>query len=369
MTNSLQKRWRLLPLGSALIVILGLGISWWFIRARPQEDVSILKAKDAAWEFLDGYVAPNGRVSRRDQGGDTVSEGQAYAMLLAVALRDKVLFDRVWNWTREHLQRPDGLLSWHWRNGRVLDRQSAADADLDAARALLLASERFAEPGYRRDALHIARAILAKETAWKFGRVLLVAGPWARSMPLAINPSYFSPRAFQELLAATHNRRWIELTKGAHWSLAELTDNPPRLPPDWATARAKELFATASPGDDDGHPVYGLDAARGIVRFAESCGASSRGFAASAWPFLQKESTDGVASSYSLSGERESEEQHPVSMVAAAAAAHAAGAHKASSRLLDRAENLEERFPSYYGAAWVALGRTMLASLLGDCSI
>ena len=60
--------------------------------------------------FLDRYVDGDGRVVRHDQGGDTVSEGQAYAMLLSVAADDRSRFDRVWGWTRAHLRRSDGLL-------------------------------------------------------------------------------------------------------------------------------------------------------------------------------------------------------------------------------------------------------------------
>ena len=53
-------------------------------------------ATAAARAFLTAYVDPDGRVVRRDQGGDTVSEGQGYALLLAVVLGDKARFQRVW---------------------------------------------------------------------------------------------------------------------------------------------------------------------------------------------------------------------------------------------------------------------------------
>ncbi|MGZ6674332.1 MAG: glycosyl hydrolase family 8, partial [Solirubrobacteraceae bacterium] len=99
------------------------------------------KARAAAQGFLARYVDPDGRVVRRDQGGDTVSEGQAYGMLLAAAIGDRARFDRVWGWTRAHLQRGDGLFAW-----RPGDQQSAADADLDAARALFVAARRFHRP-------------------------------------------------------------------------------------------------------------------------------------------------------------------------------------------------------------------------------
>jgi endo-1,4-beta-D-glucanase Y len=70
----------------------------------------------SARAFLSRYVAADGRVLRRDQGGDVVSEGQAYAMLVSVAVGDRATFGRVWSWTRTHLQRRDGLLaSGCWR--------------------------------------------------------------------------------------------------------------------------------------------------------------------------------------------------------------------------------------------------------------
>src|SRR5215469_15182241 len=58
--------------------------------------------------FLSTYVQPDGRVTRPDQGGDTVSEGQAYGLLLAEAAGDNGAFGRIWRWTHDHLQLPNG---------------------------------------------------------------------------------------------------------------------------------------------------------------------------------------------------------------------------------------------------------------------
>jgi endoglucanase len=147
--------------------------------------------------FLDRYVADDGRVVRHDQGGDTVSEGQAYAMLLAVAEDDERRFARVWEWTREHLRRPDGLLAWRWAGGRVVDDQPAADADLDAARALLLAGERFDEPSYSEQGRVLGDAVAEHETTQAADKTVLVAGPWARERAV-VNPgarTWRPPRA------------------------------------------------------------------------------------------------------------------------------------------------------------------------------
>src|SRR6185312_7706703 len=99
--------------------------------------------------FLDHYEQSDGRVVRRDQGGDSVSEGQAYAMVVAAADGDRSRFAAAWGWSRAHLLEPDGLLAWRYAGGRVVDPQPAADADLLSAWALDLASRRFGDDGYR----------------------------------------------------------------------------------------------------------------------------------------------------------------------------------------------------------------------------
>jgi len=53
---------------------------------------------------------------------------------------------------------------------------------------------------------------------------------------------------------------------------------------------------------------------------------------------------------------------HPLPLVAAAAAATAAGDTAARDRLLDRAGALDASRPGYYGSAWVALGLAFLTT-------
>jgi hypothetical protein len=71
---------------------------------------------------------------------------------------------------------------------------------------------------------------------------------------------------------------------------------------------------------------------------------------------------------YSLDGAPIGGQTHAASYVAAAAAAKAAGDDGATEQLLDRAQQANSSAPTYYGAAWVALGRVMLtSSALGSC--
>ena len=322
----------------------------------------------AAQRFFAEYVEPDGRVVRRDQGGDTVSEGQAYAMLLAVALEDPARFERVWSWTQRELQRPDGLLSFLWRDGAVVDPQAATDADLDAAHALLLAADRFERPDLGDEATRIGAAVLARETVAAGGDPLLVAGPWARTAPYAVNPSYIAPPAYTALGAATGDRSWERLAAAGRRLVADVTAPTTGLPPDWARASQDGRVEPAPAPGEPGPPRYSLDAARTFVRMARDCDSDGRALAAAADPFLRRAAQGGIALAYSLDGRRLVEDQHPLGYVAAAAAAQAADDPARAGELLDRAQRLQERFPTYYGGAWVALGHAMLkTSALGGC--
>ena len=373
----------------ALVLVLMAGAGWWIAQAiDPRLDAADIAgmredtARIAGQKFLDEYVEPDGRVVRRDEGGDVVSEGQAYGMLIAVAVGDETRFRSIWKWTNTHLRRTDGLLSWRWADNKVTGVNSAADADLDAARSLVLAGRRFNAPELTRDGRRLGVAILETETVavgtgiapssdvnppgtWVAGSGrTLVGGNWARSAPYVINPGYFSPRAEWELFEASADRRWTDITRTQRvlgWQLI----GTGMLPPDWATV--SEVGHAVPTGPVTGGPIrFGLDAARLPVRFAESCDPEDRALARVMRPLLVTPSE--VPALRYLDGSAASNWQHPVGLVAAAAAEQSAGNPDGAVERLDAAAQLEQRSPTYYGAAWVALGRIMLTtSLLGEC--
>ena len=303
--------------------------------------------------FLDRYVQDDGRVVRTDQGGDTVSEGQSYALLLSVAAGDEERFARVWDWTRTNLQQDDGLLAWRWADGHVVDDEPAADADLDTARALSLAGDRFGEPRYRAASRALVRAIVRGETTWAADRTVLAAGRWARSRAV-VNPSYWSPAAYRQL-------GFPKVAESSRQLTERLLESG--LPPDWARVESYGIVASGPPSGGDA--AYSYDAVRLPVRLAESCDPADRELAARMWPKLRD---DPGAARRSLDGTPQTGDEHPAALVGAAGAAQAAGDRAAADDLLDRAAELDADHPTYYGSAWVALGRAMLQDhTLGRC--
>jgi endoglucanase len=310
----------------------------------------------AADRFLSDYVDRDGRVVRHDEGGDTVSEGQAYALLVATALGDESRFDRVWTWTRANLQRPDGLFAWRWADGAVSDDSPATDADVDIARALAMAGDRFDRSELVDEARRVASAVLEHETAEAGGRLVLVAGPWARDDRI-VNPSYLATCDGADLEAVTGDPRWARLADDAVDLVDALTEEG--LPPDWAVLDDDgHLRPVAGPDERNGPGRYGLDAARIPARLP-AC-PDGDGVAADLWERLRDLDDRGAGLAYSLDGEQLEPARHPVGLIGAAGAAQAAGDSGAARELLDRAADLDRDHPTYYGAAWLALGEELL---------
>jgi endoglucanase len=325
-------------------------------------------ARAEARDFLARYVDASGRVVRHDQGGDTVSEGQSYALLLAQVVGDEEAFRRVWLWTRLHLQQPDGLLASHADSERVLDPNPASDADLVTAWALTRATGTDAG-AYGREGRRIARAVLERETVAGPGPTLLAAGPWATGTPATLNPSYWALGAFEDLGEETGDRRWRKLAAASVSTTGTLSEGGRLLPPDWARVDGATVSAAPSPNGDVPQVQYGPDAQRLVVWLAASCDPAARRLAAAWHPKL---SSPGSAQALALGidGEVLNGMPSPLSLVAAAAAAGAAGLPSERDRLLAEADRLDTAQPSYYGAAWVALGRALLTTdMLGGCAL
>jgi endoglucanase len=322
-----------------------------------------------AARFLQGYGRPDGRVVRLDQGHDTVSEGQAYGMLLAETAGDYARFRRIWQWTHAHLQLPDGLFAFHTNaTGEVISQEPASDADVLMAWALL----RYNGPAaasFNREGRRVADAVLAHEVATRPGGMpVLTAGPWAFGQPVTVDPSYWAIPAFQHLAQLTGREEWHRLAVSAVSMTRELTQNGRLLPPDWAELTPGGTpLPVVSPNGGQAQPQYGPDAQRTVVWFAASCDPQAKALAARWWPLLRA-GHRAQALALDLHGTVLNATHAPLPLVAAAAAAKAGGYSAVALQLLSRAVVQQRSYPTYYGGAWAALGPALLNGDLGACS-
>jgi endoglucanase len=176
-----------------------------------------------AWQsYREQFIAPEGRVMIPERRGGSISEGQAYGLLRAVWAGDDATFGRVYAWTYLHLSRVkthgDSLLSWLWGprpdgSWGVLDANTATDADLDYALALTLAARRgwrapAGLPDYGDEARRVQADIWTHEVvSLPDGEPLLTPGNWhEKQPPYLVNPSYFSPAAYQSFGLAANSK-------------------------------------------------------------------------------------------------------------------------------------------------------------------
>jgi endo-1,4-beta-D-glucanase Y len=130
----------------------------------------------------------NLRVKRPEASNDTVSEGIAYGMLIAVYMNDRTLFDGLWAYWKAH--GASGLLmTWKIPGGSG----SASDADEDAAFALIQASKQW-DTAYLNDAKSLLSQIAANEV--EAGSNALKPGNQFGGASLT-NPSYFAPAYYR----------------------------------------------------------------------------------------------------------------------------------------------------------------------------
>jgi endo-1,4-beta-D-glucanase Y len=141
----------------------------------------------------------------------------------------------VWRWTRAHLRRPDGLHSWLWdpERGRVVDANSATDADVDIAFALSIASVTFDDRRYAAEARAIVQAIRRESTLAVDGGWVPSAGNWAAPERVT-NLSYFAPYAYDYFDRLDGDAGWARAVEIGYDLLDRALATPgQRLPADF----------------------------------------------------------------------------------------------------------------------------------------
>jgi len=222
------------------------------------------------WETYKKRFIHNGRTVDPQQANVTTSEGQAYTLLRAVYMNDKATFDKVWRWTKEALQKENGLFRWKWQETgfSIVDEGSATDADSDIALSLIFAAHQWNSNAYQSEARRIIQAIWEYEVVTVGDTPYLMAGEWGnQEQQIVFNPSYFSPATYKIFADVDSIHPWNEVVDSSYTVISECTQakldkQSGVLPPEWCALDKTTSQFTQPQGDAPNSTVYGYNAFR-----------------------------------------------------------------------------------------------------------
>jgi len=211
-------------------------------------------------DFNRHFVTTDGRVmSALTAARDSYSEAQSYAMFFALVADDRPAFDRLWRWSLHNLAGGDlarRLPAWHWGRAddgtwRVLDANSASDADLWFAYALLEAGRLWQRPDYQRDGRLLLKTIVEQEVVALPGLgAMLLPGPYGFVQPAGswrLNPRYLPIPLLRRFALEDPQGPWNQIAAGTARMIAATSTKG--LAGDWVGYRAGA----------DGRPAFTAD--------------------------------------------------------------------------------------------------------------
>ncbi|WP_456310586.1 glycosyl hydrolase family 8 [Serratia proteamaculans] len=214
--------------------------------------MSQASAADGWSTFKTRFMTSEGRI--QDTGNNNVShtEGQGYAMLMAVYYNDRSSFDSLWRWTQKNLSNPNnGLFYWKYIPGAsdpVSDRNNASDGDVLIAWALLKAGNKWNVPAYLQASDRLQKTIIDRNVITFAGRTIMLPGAqgFNKTSYVILNPSYFIFPAWRDFAARSHLKVWNALIDDGTQLLSEMRFGDSGLPMDWVAMNADGSMAPAT---------------------------------------------------------------------------------------------------------------------------
>jgi len=215
--------------------------------------------------FKENFILPDGRVvAGTAPQFQSFSEGQSYAMVFALIANDPITFDLLWRWSVVNLANNDidsRLPAWTWGKAddgtwKILDENSASDADLWYAYALLEAGRLWSRSDYIADANKILMLVEKKSIANLPGLgKMLLPGPLGFTLSATqwqLNPSYLPISLLRRLALNNHKGPWSEIAINTGKMIAAAS--PKGFAPDWInyesqSASIGKFIVDATKGD------------------------------------------------------------------------------------------------------------------------
>jgi endo-1,4-beta-D-glucanase Y len=208
-----------------------------------------------------------GPVIRPENGNDTVSEGIAYGMLIAVNMNDKTTFDNLYTYWKGHMVSGTGtagLMTWcqpAGSNSCSSTGGSATDADEDAAFALIQAGKVFGGT-YASDAAGLISQIWAKDIDSTNNLPSYGSNSGNSTTSAPTNPSYFAPAYYRVFATIDSGHAWGTVATNSLNAINALAGTN-GLVPAWCT---NKCTAAGSGGIYQQDTIYQYDAHRVPMR-------------------------------------------------------------------------------------------------------
>lgn len=191
-------------------------------------------------EWKRRYVLSNGMVYSYDWShnqygkyyphpNSALTEGQSYAMTMAVYMNDPTTFARVWGWTKANMQtRQDHLFNW-WTGTRPdgsygpVVNGDATDGDELIGYALMKAGERWGRTDYLQEGINVASDLWRENVVqcpynkrYYIGMSNTGDVRWITN--LIVDPSYCMPYVYRTFAKydTTHSAGWQQLYVDAY---------------------------------------------------------------------------------------------------------------------------------------------------------
>jgi len=205
-----------------------------------------------AYNMWKSTFVKSGAVVRPENGNDTVSEGIAYGMLIAVNMNDKTLFDSLYSYWSGH-STAGSLMTWCIAGGSgscTPSGGSATDADEDAAFALLQADKVFGGGSYKSEAMTMIGDIWTHDIDGGGTNLPKGGSNYGSPSSAVTNASYFAPAYYSAFKAAGDTHDWDSVNTAVYKAIGAIAGSDGLIPA-WCTSSCTSPGSNGAATDGD----------------------------------------------------------------------------------------------------------------------
>jgi endo-1,4-beta-D-glucanase Y len=222
----------------------------------PQGPSASAKYLVPAYNQWKATFVKGAKVVRPEFQNDTISEGIAYGMLIAVNMNDQALFDSLYGTWKANAA-VGTLMTWCLGGGGggigtacPITGGSATDADEDAAYALLMAGKAWGGT-YNASALTMINDIWNHDIDVGGTNLPKGGSNYASPSGAVTNASYFAPAYYRAFAAVDTGHNWAAVTTAVYNVISGTIGGSNGLIPAWCSSSCTAVGNNGAPTDGD----------------------------------------------------------------------------------------------------------------------